>query len=538
MAMWEHLEVSWPGGSRRIDRGQPLTIGRADDCDIQIDNPEVLRHHARLIAGMDGDISLADLGSANGTSVNGVRLEAGVPVRVSPGDNVFLASVLLVITGTPLSVTPAPPEPARELPGEAMAPAAVRQPRAVAAKAHVVTRMLIASAFIVVFLTYTASNAVDSKLLAAEYYKGVLDDSNAYERAYTEVAPDPALSEQVADLVGGVELPLGEIAGAVRLVAPPSLLQLAVEAAIDRLIEYLKNHRSLDVSIDVTPIVAVTDIGGITDIITDVIGRPTRQADTYEGFLVDLQAAADQVKASGSLPDVIPDFDIPEGKRTEVAGLILRAGGLDRANPGDSEAINKVEDAVAGNDMEEALAAGMRAFLTGGGGKSLVQGKFIHEVIEDGQARYYLGPTPETSRALDEVISIVHLVSWAAGWGRFAMLALGGVLLALLARLSFPGGRRSVALWLGVTLVAAGALTFVGWLWGRDAGQDRILQATLGDQSTVPESYEALYRDVLANAAANLTPTIWLPCIVVMAAGAGLVVGTRLVRRQASSGRA
>lgn len=95
-----------------------------------------------------------------------------------------------------------------------------------------------------------------------------------------------------------------------------------------------------------------------------------------------------------------------------------------------------------------------------------------------------------------------------------------------------------MALWLGVTLVAAGALTFVGWLWGRDAGQDRILQATLGDQSTVPESYEALYRDVLANAAANLTPTIWLPCIVVMAAGAGLVVGSRLVRRQASSGRA
>lgn len=52
----------------------PLTIGRADDNDVMIDNLAVSDHHARLCA--EGDkLMIEDLGSLNGTFVNDVRVQ-------------------------------------------------------------------------------------------------------------------------------------------------------------------------------------------------------------------------------------------------------------------------------------------------------------------------------------------------------------------------------------------------------------------------------------------------------------------------------
>ncbi len=66
-------------------------IGRALDCDIRIANPEVSRHHCVL--RREGSRSfLEDLGSSNGTYVNGVRL-TGDPVPVIVGDNVALGDL-------------------------------------------------------------------------------------------------------------------------------------------------------------------------------------------------------------------------------------------------------------------------------------------------------------------------------------------------------------------------------------------------------------------------------------------------------------
>ncbi|MFB9068418.1 FHA domain-containing protein [Pseudofulvimonas gallinarii] len=47
-----------------------LTIGRGSDCDLVIDEAEMSRHHA-VIESTSAGIRLRDLGSANGTFVNG-----------------------------------------------------------------------------------------------------------------------------------------------------------------------------------------------------------------------------------------------------------------------------------------------------------------------------------------------------------------------------------------------------------------------------------------------------------------------------------
>jgi FHA domain/Domain of unknown function (DUF1707) len=69
------------------DVAQRVTIGRAEDCDCVISEPTVSRHHAEL--RRDGERwLLCDLGSRNGTRVNGMRLTT--TTEVHPGDRISL----------------------------------------------------------------------------------------------------------------------------------------------------------------------------------------------------------------------------------------------------------------------------------------------------------------------------------------------------------------------------------------------------------------------------------------------------------------
>jgi hypothetical protein len=51
-------------------------IGRSENCDIVIDSHHVSRRHARVFLNTDGQWFVEDLGSSNGTFVNGERVES------------------------------------------------------------------------------------------------------------------------------------------------------------------------------------------------------------------------------------------------------------------------------------------------------------------------------------------------------------------------------------------------------------------------------------------------------------------------------
>lgn len=72
-----------------------FTIGRAMACDFTLADLSVSRWHARLYR-KDEEWLLSDLGSTNGTRLNGWRVTTGVPVR--PGDMVTFGSVSFVLT--------------------------------------------------------------------------------------------------------------------------------------------------------------------------------------------------------------------------------------------------------------------------------------------------------------------------------------------------------------------------------------------------------------------------------------------------------
>ncbi len=75
--------------------GSGLTIGRAADNDLVVADSRVSRHHAR-ITGRRGTLVYADLGSTNGSRVNGVQvgeLVLGAGDRIEIGDTVIVVEV-------------------------------------------------------------------------------------------------------------------------------------------------------------------------------------------------------------------------------------------------------------------------------------------------------------------------------------------------------------------------------------------------------------------------------------------------------------
>lgn len=89
------LEVREPGrASRRVPvSGATIHIGRGADCELVLHDSKVSRRHARLVA-RDGVLVLTDLGSTNGTMVNGHRVSE---VVLGSGDRIELGESTLVI---------------------------------------------------------------------------------------------------------------------------------------------------------------------------------------------------------------------------------------------------------------------------------------------------------------------------------------------------------------------------------------------------------------------------------------------------------
>jgi hypothetical protein len=90
------LRITQPDGRQRslpLD-GRTMRIGRGGECEIQLDDPQVSRQHARLQT-RNGVLLLADVGSTNGTRVNGQRIREvalGVGDRIEVGGSELLVA--------------------------------------------------------------------------------------------------------------------------------------------------------------------------------------------------------------------------------------------------------------------------------------------------------------------------------------------------------------------------------------------------------------------------------------------------------------
>lgn len=91
----------------RLLQGDALVVGRALDADVVLADPFASRRHSRFFR-TGGDLFIEDLGSRNGTIVNGQTIQQ--PTRVGPGDMVKISNSLIRITAEAPALAK-PPEP-------------------------------------------------------------------------------------------------------------------------------------------------------------------------------------------------------------------------------------------------------------------------------------------------------------------------------------------------------------------------------------------------------------------------------------------
>ena len=91
------LSGKYQGGEFPIPEGQELVVGRASEFDMVLVEDMVSRKHA-IIQVSQGVLTIEDLGSTNGTFVNGERLEKSAELSV--GDRILIGTSILKVVST------------------------------------------------------------------------------------------------------------------------------------------------------------------------------------------------------------------------------------------------------------------------------------------------------------------------------------------------------------------------------------------------------------------------------------------------------
>ncbi len=98
-------------GQQWVIAEDQFLIGRGADCDLVLPERQVSRHHARILR-RPGYFELEDLGSKNGTHLNGQRVTQNV--RLQDGDEIQIALAVKIVfigTGATMPLTFEPPKP-------------------------------------------------------------------------------------------------------------------------------------------------------------------------------------------------------------------------------------------------------------------------------------------------------------------------------------------------------------------------------------------------------------------------------------------
>lgn len=83
-----------PAQGSNIEIGQELQIGRSAGAEGRLgDDPEISRQHARISRDAQGQLMVEDLGSTNGTFLNGAKV--GTSTRLKKGDRVQVGGTVL-----------------------------------------------------------------------------------------------------------------------------------------------------------------------------------------------------------------------------------------------------------------------------------------------------------------------------------------------------------------------------------------------------------------------------------------------------------
>src|SRR4051794_9944075 len=101
--MWLQVRTGPDAGTAVELPGEgPFVLGRQQGSDLVVRDARASRRHAELAPAGDGALLLRDLRSANGTVVDGVRVEE---TRLEGGEEIRIGDVVIAVTPGPPSRT-------------------------------------------------------------------------------------------------------------------------------------------------------------------------------------------------------------------------------------------------------------------------------------------------------------------------------------------------------------------------------------------------------------------------------------------------
>ncbi|MGW7065727.1 FHA domain-containing protein [Streptomyces sp. NPDC054855] len=92
-----HVVAGPDAGGVHLLHGGQIRVGRSADADVPLDDPDVSRLHCAVTLTPDGQVTVTDLGSTNGTTVDGHEI-TDRPVRLTPGSLLRLGESALRFT--------------------------------------------------------------------------------------------------------------------------------------------------------------------------------------------------------------------------------------------------------------------------------------------------------------------------------------------------------------------------------------------------------------------------------------------------------
>jgi pSer/pThr/pTyr-binding forkhead associated (FHA) protein len=95
------ISGKYQGGEYPLEEGRQIVIGRSSDLDMVLVEEMVSRRHAQITMS-GGVITIEDLGSTNGTFVNGEKIQQAT---LREGDRVLVGTSILKVVSVPLDAT-------------------------------------------------------------------------------------------------------------------------------------------------------------------------------------------------------------------------------------------------------------------------------------------------------------------------------------------------------------------------------------------------------------------------------------------------
>jgi hypothetical protein len=178
-----------------------------------------------------------------------------------------------------------------------------------------------------------------------------------------------------------------------------------------------------------------------------------------DGLVARVNAAVDDL-TNGRVPDAIPAAQITGSARARISATIVDSANLDASDPNDAQTINKVDAALAKNDLRAAIKAVVAGAVephVEEARQTIADSGWVQTEGSGDDETFYLVPAPRVQEKLETRLEPVHLIYEASFWIAIGSVAVMALCIGGIAPM-FRGGGKSAARWIATALVLAGVV--------------------------------------------------------------------------------